>query len=133
MAVMMVVWLWLPAGAFSQEQKQEPQGGALRVVRDVVTTGVANREPADSATVFPPSVGALYYFTEIEGASTPTRITHVWYYNEQRIAEVTLDVQEGRWRTWSRKRLLQNWIGPWRVEAVDPDGRVLSSQIFDVH
>lgn len=123
----------LPTLVFSQEQKQEPERSGMRVVRDVVTTGVVNREPIDGATVFPPSVGALYYFTEVEGANAPTQIIHIWYYNQRKTAEIPLSVGATHWRTWSRKRILQNWIGPWEVEAVGPDGNVLSSQALDVH
>lgn len=130
-AIMLVV-LALPILALAQEQRGAPEGSTLRVVRNVVTTGVVNREPIDSANVFPPSVGVLYYFTEIEGASSPTEISHVWYFNGRKMAEVPLVVEATHWRTWSRKRILESWIGPWRVDAVDPAGEVLSSQTFDV-
>ncbi len=123
----------LPILALSQEQKPAPERSELRVVRDMVTTGVVNREPIDAAAVFPPSVGVLYYFTEIGGARAPTQIIHNWYYDGRKVAEVALAIEAARWRTWSRKRIRPNWIGSWEVEAVDADGRVLSSQTFDVH
>jgi hypothetical protein len=28
--------------------------------------------------------------------------------------------------------MVENWTGSWRVEAVDPDGNLLSSQTFEV-
>jgi hypothetical protein len=127
-----LVALALPTLALTQEQKPQTAPRELRIVRGVVTTGVINREPIDAATAFPPSVGALYYFTEVVGASTPTQINHIWYYDGQKIAEIPLPIASPRWRTWSRKQILQNWIGSWEVEAVDPDGHVLSSQTFDI-
>lgn len=131
-AAVTLVAVVLPTLALSEEQKPEPGQSVLRVIRDVVTTGVIDRQPIDAATVFPPSVGALYYFTEIVGARTPTQITHAWYYDGQKIAEIPLGIETAHWRTWSRKRILPTWIGSWEVEAVDPDGNVLSSQTFDV-
>jgi hypothetical protein len=130
-AVILVVVL--PSLAFPQEQKPQPPRPPLRVIRDVVTTGVINRQPIDAATVFPPSVGTLYYFTEVVGATASTPITHIWSYNGKQVAEISLVIEADHWRTWSRKRILHNWIGSWEVEAVDPDGNVLSSQTFDIH
>jgi hypothetical protein len=131
-AAVMLVAALLPSLALSQEQKPQTAPRELRIVRGVVTTGVINREPIDAATVFPPSVGALYYFTEVVGASRPTQISHIWYYDGQKVAEIALAIEADHWRTWSRKQILQNWIGPWEVEAVDPQGHVLSSQTFDI-
>ncbi|MFQ5656269.1 MAG: DUF2914 domain-containing protein [Candidatus Methylomirabilales bacterium] len=131
--VAVAVVVVLPIVALSQETPRQPGEDSLRVARDVLTTGVDDREPIDDATVFPPSVGELFYFTEVQGADTPTQITHVWYYNNDEMARVTLSVDGPRWRTWSSKRILENWIGSWRVETVDADGNVLSSQTFDVH
>lgn len=132
-AAITVVGVVLPTLALSQEKSLQPEGESLRVARDIVTTGVINREPIDDASVLPPSMGSLYYFTEVEGAYTPTHITHIWYYQERQMAKVPLSVEGPRWRTWSSKRILENWVGAWRVEAVDLDGHVLSSQTFDVH
>ena len=117
----------------AEEQPRPPQERGLRVIRHVITTGVVNREPIDAATVFPPSVGILYYFTEFQGAAGPTPIHHVWYYQDERVLEIPLIVEAGHWRTWSRKEIRENRIGTWKVEAVDRDGRVLSSQTFNVH
>ncbi|MFQ5960662.1 MAG: DUF2914 domain-containing protein [Candidatus Methylomirabilales bacterium] len=132
-AAVMLVAVVLPSLALSEEQKPDLPRPQLRVIRDVVTTGVIHREPIDAATVFPPSVGTLYYFTEVVGATTPTRIIHIWSFKGQRVAEIFLLIEADHWRTWSRKQILQNWIGSWEVEAVDPDGHVLSSQTFDIH
>lgn len=131
-AVITIVGVALPILALSQERSQ-PGEESLQVARDVLTTEVVDREPIDAATVFPPSVGLVFYFTEVQGADTFTEITHVWYYGNDEMARVTLSVDGPRWRTWSSKRILENWTGSWRVEAVDADGNVLSSQTFDVH
>jgi hypothetical protein len=127
-----VVGLTLPVTGLSQEKTMQPEGSSLRVVRGVVTAGVVNREPIGDGSVFPPSTGAVYYFTEVEGASGPTQITHVWYYQDQKMAEIPLSLEAPRWRTWSSKRILESWVGSWKVEAVDQSGNVLSFQTFNV-
>ena len=127
-----VVAVTLPILALAQEKMAQPAGDSLRVVRGVVTTAVVNREPSGDGSVFPPSTGALYYFTEVDGISTPTQITHIWYYQDQKMAEIPLSLEGPRWRTWSSKRILENWVGSWKVEAVDQSGNVLSFQTFNV-
>ena len=127
-----VVAVTLPILALAQEKMAQPAGDSLRVVRGVVTTAVVNREPSGDGSVFPPSTGAVYYFTEIEGASGPTQITHIWYYQDQKMVEIPLALEGPRWRTWSSKRILENWVGSWKVEAVDQSGNVLSFQTFNV-
>ena len=127
-----VVAVTLPILALAQEKMAQPAGDSLRVVRGVVTTAVVNREPSGDGSVFPPSTGAVYYFTEIDGATGPTQITHIWYYQDQKMAEIPLSLEGPRWRTWSSKRILENWVGSWKVEAVDQSGNVLSFQTFNV-
>lgn len=125
-----VVGVGLPMLAVSTVQPAEE---SLNVVRDMVTTEIVDREPMNNGAAFSASMGPVYYFTEVNGAHTPTHISHIWYYKGTQIAEVPLSVEGPRWRTWSSKRILQEWAGSWSVEAVDADGNVLSSKAFDVH
>ena len=104
----------------------------MQVIRDVVTTEVVNREPVNDGIVFSASMGPVYYFTELKGAYTSTHINHIWYYEGRQMAKVPLSIEGPRWRTWSSKRMVEDWTGSWRVEAVDPDGNLLSSQTFEV-
>lgn len=115
------------------EEKPQPNGDSLMVARDTVTTEIIDREPVNDGAAFSSEMGAVYYFTEVSGADTPTNITHIWYYEGRRMAQIPLAVEGPRWRTWSSKRILQEWTGSWKVEAVGPDGTILSSQAFEVH
>lgn len=114
----------------SQERSEKP---SLTIVRDGIATGITHRELVGAAAVFPPAVGQLYYFTEVQGATFPTHITHVWYYKVQKVAEIPLPVEAPHWRTWSQKQIPRDWIGPWKVEAVGPGGEILASETFDIH
>lgn len=115
------------------EERPQPNGNSLSVARDMVTTEVVGREPVNDGAAFSPSMGPVYYFTEVEGADVPTQITHIWYYEGRQMAQVPLAVEGPRWRTWSSKQILQDWTGTWKVEAVDAHGQVLSSQTFEIH
>lgn len=131
-AVITVVGVALPILAASQERLARLEDDSLQVIRDVVTTEVINREPVNDGLVFSASLGPVFYFTEVKGAHTPTQITHIWYYDGQEMAKIPLSVEGPRWRTWSSKRMIEEWKGSWKVEAVDADGNLLSSQTFEV-
>lgn len=130
--VIAVVGFAIPLLAWAGERPQADED-SMWVVRDIVTTEILDREPVNDGAAFSPSMGSVYYFTEVKGAHAPTQITHIWYYEGEQMAQVPLSVDGPRWRTWSSKQILQDWTGSWRVEAVDADGNVLSSQTFEVN
>ncbi|NIU01322.1 MAG: DUF2914 domain-containing protein [Nitrosopumilaceae archaeon] len=37
-----------------------------------------------------------------------------------------------KWRTWSSKRIVEEWTGTWRVDVVSTAGKVLKSKEFVV-
>ncbi|MFQ5988955.1 MAG: DUF2914 domain-containing protein [Candidatus Methylomirabilales bacterium] len=131
-AVIAVVGVTLPILAASEDRIARLEDNSLRIVRDVVTTQVIDREPVNDGLVFSASMGPVYYFTEVKGAHTSTYISHIWYYEGRQMAKVPLNIEGPRWRTWSSKQMLNEWSGSWRVEAVDADGNLLSSQTFEV-
>ena len=118
------------------EVKKEPtparERPALRVAKITLTTGVKDRQPIDSAIVFPDSVGRVYCWTLIQGIKEPTVIKHIWYYGEKRVAEVSLEVKPPRYRTWSYKTILPQWKGDWRVWIVDSQGNLLGTASFKI-
>ncbi len=131
-AVIAIVGVALPILAASEDRIARLEENSLQIIRDVVTTEVIDREPINDGLVFSASMGPVFYFTEVKGAYMPTHITHIWYYEGQQMAQVPLSVEGPRWRTWSSKQMLHEWSGSWRVEAVDADGNLLSSQTFEV-
>lgn len=109
-----------------------PAAPTLSVARDAVAANVVDREPQDAAETFAPTIHAVYYFTEVHGADSPTTITHRWLYRDQVMAEVTLEVGGSPWRTWSSKTILPEWTGTWKVEVVTAGGQVLASKSFTI-
>jgi len=43
---------------------------------------------------------------------------------------VVFDVKGPRWRVWSSKDLIEDWIGDWTVEIVTDEGEVLAAETF---
>jgi hypothetical protein len=108
------------------------QADGLEVIRGAICLDVADREPVDAGTQFAPSVGTLYCFTQITGAQGPTEVFHVWYFAEIERARVSLSVNGSSWRTYSSKIIQSHEIGDWRVDVLDPEGKVLETLLFEI-
>jgi hypothetical protein len=108
------------------------QADGLEVIRGAICRDVVDREPVDAGTQFAPSVGKLYCFTQITGAQGPTEVFHVWYFAETERARVSLSVNGSSWRTYSSKIIQSHEIGGWRVDVLDPEGKVLETLLFEI-
>ncbi len=98
----------------------------------VICTAVEDRTPVGADSMFLNTVGQLYCFTKVSGVTESTTISHVWYFNEQEMAKVDLNVAGEGWRTWSSKQIVEDWGGKWRVEVVSAAGDVLMTKPFTV-
>jgi len=108
------------------------QEAALKVSEMEFCTGVQDREPVNPDTTFLSTVENVYCFTQITGATEPATIKHVWYYNGEEKTSVELNIGGDSWRTWSSKRILEDWTGKWRVDVVSASGEILMSKGFTV-
>jgi hypothetical protein len=102
------------------------------VERIAIATHIVDREPSGVSEVFSGDVDKLYCFTEIVTDNYPTKVVHIWLYDNNIIAEVPLEVNSNKWRTYSSKRILPNWQGNWRVEVYDDNGKMIGSKNFTV-
>ncbi len=106
------------------------QAADIQVVDASITSAIENRMPVDNLEVYPADYGKLYCFTRIVGADRETQVTHVWFYEDQEMARVTLPVQSADWRTFSSKRFLPQWVGQWSVVVEDEQGSALAEVMF---
>lgn len=112
-----------------KEVASEP---SLEIVEAAICTEVSNRTPIGTAEAFPPDINNLCCFTTVMGALRETFIRHLWFFGDQMMAEVTLPVKSVRWRTYSSKKILPQWQGPWRVEIQDENGEMLTKIDFEI-
>jgi hypothetical protein len=108
------------------------ESDSLVVPRASVCIEIEDHEPVGADTVFSKDVGRLYCFTQIEGAQDTTIVEHVWYYNGEERARVGLMVKAPRWRTWSSKKIMEDWTGPWTVQVFSAEGDLLKKLEFRV-
>ncbi len=93
------------------------------------TTAVENREPIDQITFVQNKVEKVFFFSDLRGLAGQT-VQHRWIYDGKTVAEVSFKVRGPRWRVWSSKDLMPDWIGDWTVEIVVADGSVIAAETF---
>ena len=132
--VAILATLGLPSSARAQQDPDtaldpglEPTG--LPSVIAQFTTAIENREPVDQVTFVSNDVETIYLYSDLRGFAGQT-VTHRWLHGGETRAEVTFEVLGPRWRVWSSKDLLEDWIGDWTVEIVSEAGEVIAAETF---
>lgn len=115
--------------------KSPAQEEVLKITEMTVTTMIVRKNPVDSVRrISASSERILYCFTKVAGPDEEERrIFHVWYRNDETIAEYELPVRGSRWRTYSKKKIEKGMRGAWRVEARDDEGHLLKTVEFTLY
>jgi hypothetical protein len=112
---------------------QEGQPAVTLSAEAQLCTGVQERMPVGMADSFPPSVGQVYLWCKISGATDQnTMIKIIWLYQGKEMTTVELPVKSVSWRTWSAKRILPEWTGDWEAKIADGSGNILKSLTFKI-
>ena len=104
------------------------------ISRAVLTTGISEREPVDvlkdsiEQTEFQEK---LFFFTEVRKLKGQT-ISHLWFHQDQLMAEIPLTISADRYRTYSSKNIMPSQTGQWRVEAVTAQGELMAQKTFRI-
>ena len=105
-----------------------------KISRAVLTRAVNKREPTN---VFTSDVrlsqfqDSLSFFSELKGLQGQ-QVTHVWSFEGESMAEITLDVTSSRYRTYSTKSIMNTQMGHWRVDVIDGQGNLIAQKEFRV-
>ncbi len=112
-----------------------PAASALnvKVVKASVCKGVQGKMPFGVGNVFSNSVKRVYVWNQVETSVVPNQIRHIYYFNDQAVSNVVLDVGSANWRTWSYVTTSgDRHQGEWRVDITSADGKVLRRLYFKI-
>lgn len=87
---------------------------------------------AACSTRYADTVGTVIFWTRLAGGAPGRWVEHVWFHGETEIARVRQKVEGPTWRTWTRKTILPEWAGDWRVEVRAEDGTLLAERFFTI-
>ena len=104
----------------------------LTIDKLVICTSIEERQPVGADSTFSKDVGKLYCFSKILGAEKQCSISQVWYYKDEQMANIKLNVKAKTWRTWSSKKIVSFATGQWRVDIISEKGDVLASKKFTI-
>ena len=111
---------------------QDQEDAKLQITEAAVATAILDRSPQGTSENFSSDVGRLFAYTRVLGSEGDTVIKHLWFYGDQLLAEIRLSVKSPNWRTYSSKKILPQWTGPWRVDITDEKGLVLKKLNFTI-
>lgn len=107
--------------------------GGLTLNKIVICTDVVDRTPVGADVEFSEDVGTLICFTAVANSGNPTTVTHIWSYLGEEKARTSMNVGTSpNWRTWSTKKILPEWSGPWTVTVLDAAGAEIGSADFHI-
>ncbi len=102
------------------------------VHRAQLTSNILSREPSDNIKHLSlQKQNKLYLFTEIYGKNNQ-KIYHRWIFKKKLIAEITLNIRNSQWRTYSSKNFDETMIGEWEAQVVDQNDNILKTLMFKV-
>ena len=100
------------------------------VARAQFTDAVVDREPTNQIRTLTNDQEQIYFYTDLRDMAGQ-RVVHRWEYNGTVFAEVPFDVGGDRWRVWSSKNFVPEWVGTWTVSVVDTAGDVLATRTLN--
>lgn len=105
-----------------------------KISRAVLTRKVSKREPTN---VFAADIRlnqfeeALSFFSELKNLQGQ-QVKHVWSFEGETMAEISLNVTSPRYRTYSTKNIMDTQTGHWRVDVVDEQGNLIAQKEFRI-
>ena len=107
---------------------------AIQVLEATACADVRNRIPAGKGSSFHWTSHRVYIWTLLKYPNPPESIKHVYYFNDKKVNEISLNINGPLWRTWSYKTLSKKrFIGQWRVDITSSEGKLLQSVPFVVN
>jgi hypothetical protein len=104
----------------------------LTLTDAVMCEDVQERQPLYEGVVFSIGIGRVFCYTLFDPVPEKTFITHNWYNRDNLSTKIKLMLQPPRWTTYSAIQLRESDKGPWRVEIIDSEGRILQILRFSV-
>ncbi|SMM97735.1 conserved protein of unknown function [uncultured Candidatus Thioglobus sp.] len=95
----------------------------------VFALDVVDRAPQNIVSEIDNNIKKIFFYTNLRNLKGQT-ITHRWFYNGKKMAEVIFHPRGNRWRVYSSKNLWHTWTGQWKVEVVNQNQKILLTKTF---
>jgi hypothetical protein len=120
-----------PAPTATKPASTEAASNHLSVEKAALATKIENRQPIGVSDSFAEGTRVYLFNTILNPDGKTILIHHKWYRDEERVTSIKLSIKAARWRTWSVIPVYGK--GRWRVDIVEPSGRVIHTERFTVN
>ncbi len=109
---------------------EKPHG--LTLVKAVMCEGIGDLEPKNETIIFSAERKGATCFTAFDPVPEKTVIYHNWFKRDQPDAKVKLTLKPPKWSCFSKIRIRDTDVGPWRVEITNSHGKIFQTLRFSV-
>ena len=127
---LLVVMLVFPGRGWTEEGATLPEEPTL--VKAVMCESLQKFVPVNAAVVFSIDLGRIYSFTEFDPVPKQTIIYHKWYHQGNLVSVKQLTVNPPRWSSFSSMQLRDADKGPWHVDIIDMNDKLLQTLRFSI-
>jgi hypothetical protein len=117
---------------FSGSQAVSQETGVLTLNEAVMSEEIKNRKPVNRTIIFSLAARKAICFTSFSNVTEKVIIFHNWYRYDKLVAKVRLRLKPPKWSSFSSIPLKEKDKGPWRVEVIDPEGKLLRVLRFSI-
>jgi len=129
--VIILAMLLVAPGIVLSEEGAVPPDEAI-LVKAVMCESTQKLVPANESVVFSIDLGRIYSFTEFDPVPSRTVIYHKWYHKGSLVSVKKLTINPPRWSSLTSMQLRDADKGPWHVDVVDNNGKLLKTLRFSI-
>ncbi len=122
-------------GAEGDKKSAEPlpeKPFPLTLVNAVMCEDLKNLEPDNEMVVFSVAHGSVICFTAFDPVPEKTVVHHNWFKRDQSEKKLKLTLKPPKWSSFSKIKIRNMDVGPWRVEITDSEGKIFKTLRFSV-
>ena len=112
--------------------EKPPPPPHLTLQKAVMCEDLKDLEPKNETIIFRAELGSATCFTAFDPVPEKTVVHHNWFKRDQPDATVKLSLKPPKWSSFSKIRLRNTDVGPWRVEVTDSTGKIFQTLRFSV-
>ena len=129
---MILLWVVFFLMLFPASLAVSQENGKLTLDEALMCEEIKDSAPVNKTVVFSIALRKAVCFTSFSAVPDNVVIYHNWYTRDKMVARVRLRLKAPRWSTFSSIPLKETDKGPWRVEVLDPDQKLLRILRFSV-
>ncbi len=104
----------------------------LTLKKAVMCEGLKELEPVNETIIFSVALGSVICFTAFDPVPEKTVVHHNWFKRDQPEKKFKLILKPPKWSSFSKIRIRNMEVGPWRVEITDSEGKIFRTLRFSV-